>query len=196
MKRGPLILTLVAGTLVFLCVLVLYLPASWFVSWLPAQVRCADLGGSVWHGECLGLTVQDARLGDATWNLSPLKAITGRLSGDVDVRGGSLTARSDIDLKLDGSGDLRNLSAQFPLDPAFVARFSPNYRGLVAARFAHLQLAALSEAHAATPSPYGAARRARCASESPSPRPRARPVRVVRAEGRPRHAEADARAAA
>ena len=54
----------------------------------------------------------------------------------------SLTARSDIDLKLDGSGDLRNLSAQFPLDPAFVARFSPNYRGLVAARFAHLQLAA------------------------------------------------------
>ncbi len=142
MKRGSLILTLVAGVLVFLCVLVLYLPASWFASWLPPQVRCAELGGSVWHGECLGLTVQDAKLGDATWNLSPLKAVTGRLSGDVDVRGSALTARSDIDLRLDGSGDLRDLSAQFPLDPAFVAQFSPLYRGLVSARFARLQLGA------------------------------------------------------
>jgi hypothetical protein len=141
-KRGPLILTLVTGALVFLCVLVLYLPASWFGSWLPAQVRCAELGGSVWHGECLGLTVQEASLGDATWNLSPLRALTGRLSGDVDVRGSALSARSDMDLRLDGSGELRDLTAQFPLDPTFMAQFSPNFRGSVAARFARLELGA------------------------------------------------------
>jgi hypothetical protein len=142
MKRGPLILTLVAGTLVFLCVLVLYLPASWFASWLPPQVRCAELGGSVWQGECVGLTVQDAKLGDATWNLSPLKAITGRLSGDLDVRGSPLTARSDLDLRFDGSGELRDLNAQFPMDPAFIAQFPRGQRGLVAARFARLELGA------------------------------------------------------
>ena len=140
MKRGSLILTLVAGTLVFLCVLVLYLPASWFASRLPPQIVCTELGGSVWHGECLGLAFENAKLGDASWNLSPLRAITGRLSGDVDVRSNLLTARSDVDLRLDGSGHLRNLSAQFPMDPTVVPAFSRDYRGMVSARFTSLEL--------------------------------------------------------
>jgi hypothetical protein len=141
-KRGTLILTLVAGALVFLCVLVFYLPASWFASMLPARVQCAELGGSVWHGECLGLAVQDTPLGDATWNLSPLKALTGRLSGDVDVRGGVATARADVDLGFDGSGEVRNLASQFPLDPDFVRQFPRDQRGLVAAQLKRVELGA------------------------------------------------------
>ena len=74
-KRGTLGLTIVAGVAVFLVVLVLYLPASWFASALPPQVRCGELGGSVWHGECLGLQYQGAPLGDATWNLAPASAL-------------------------------------------------------------------------------------------------------------------------
>jgi hypothetical protein len=140
-KRGTLILTLVTGTLVFLGVLVLYLPASWFAGMLPPQVRCAGLGGSVWHGECLGLTYEGAPIGDATWNLSPFKALTGRLSGDVDVRGGALVARGDLDFKLDGAGVVSNLSAQFPLDPTIVKQFPRNQRGLITAEFARLVLA-------------------------------------------------------
>ena len=84
MKRRTLVLMCLAGLLVFLGVLVLYLPASWFSGVLPAQVKCAELGGSIWNGECLGLQVQGNRLGDATWNLAPGKAFTGRVSGDVD----------------------------------------------------------------------------------------------------------------
>ena len=60
MKR-PLVLTAIAGLLVFLGVLVLYLPASWFASMLPAPLRCAELGGSLWQGECLGLDFQAAQ---------------------------------------------------------------------------------------------------------------------------------------
>ena len=142
MKRSTLILTLLAGTLVFLAVLVLYLPASWFASRLPAQVQCASLGGSVWHGECLGLSYGGGKFGDATWNLSPLKALTGRLSGDVDLRGGAITARSDLDLGFDGSGELTRLEAQFPLDPAVMPQFPRDQRGLVVARFARLVLGA------------------------------------------------------
>jgi hypothetical protein len=140
--RRTLLLTLVAGILVFLAVLALYLPASWFASMLPPQVRCSELGGSVWNGECLGLTVQDGKFGDATWNLSPFKALTGRLSGDVDLRGGLITARTDLDLRFDGSGELRNLSARFPLDPAFVAQFPRDQRGNIAAQFTRLVLGA------------------------------------------------------
>jgi hypothetical protein len=140
LKRGTLVLTIIAGTLVFLVVLVLYLPAHWFASRLPPQVSCTELGGSVWHGECLGLTVQGGKFGDATWNLSPLKALTGRLSGDVDVRGGLLLARANLDMGLDGAGEITALSAQFPLDPGFVRQFPRDQRGLVVAQFDRLVL--------------------------------------------------------
>ena len=76
MKRGALVLTIIAGVAVFLVILFFYLPASWFASVLPAQVKCRELGGSIWHGECLGLTLQDTQLGDATWNLAPGRALT------------------------------------------------------------------------------------------------------------------------
>ena len=144
MKRSSLILTLVAGTLVFLCVLVLYLPASWFASRLPPQMRCAELGGSIWQGECLGLTVQGNPIGDLTWNLAPLKAITGRLAGDVDVRGGALIARSNLDLGFDGAGELTGLDARVPLDPAFLKQFHRNQRGMVSAQFARVVLFGLA----------------------------------------------------
>jgi hypothetical protein len=129
--KRPLVLTAIAGLLVFLGVLVLYLPASWFAAMLPAQLRCKELGGSLWQGECLGLDFQGAKLGDATWNLAPGTALSGRLAGDVDVRGGALSARADLDLKLNGTGELRNVSARFPLDPAFIAQFPRDQRGTI-----------------------------------------------------------------
>jgi len=147
-KRSTLVLTSIAGLLVFLGVLVFYLPASWFASFLPPQVRCAELGGSLWRGECLGLEVQGAKLGDATWNLDTLSAFAGRMSGDVDVRGSALTARADLDLRLNGSGELRNVTANFPLDPAFIAQLPRNQRGNIRAALKRVVLksgAALSQ---------------------------------------------------
>ncbi len=131
MSRGKLALTIAAGLLVFLVVLVLYLPAAWFASLLPAQVRCSELGGSIWHGECLGLEVQDSPLGDATWNFAPTRALSGRLVGDVSVRGTMLNARADLDTDFRGVGELRNLNAQFPLDPAFVAQMPRDQRARI-----------------------------------------------------------------
>ncbi len=131
MKRRTLVLMTIAGLLVFVGVLVLYLPASWLAPMLPPQLRCAELGGSLWQGECLGAEFQGAKLGDATWNLAPGSAIAGRLAGDVEVRGGALIAHADLDLKLNGSGELRNVTARFPLDPAFVAQFPRDQRGTI-----------------------------------------------------------------
>jgi hypothetical protein len=133
MKRGTLLLMGLAGTAVFLVVLVLYLPAAWFASMLPPQVRCADLGGSVWHGECLGLTFQNGKLGDATWNFSPAGALGGKLRGDLDVQGGALTAHAEVATSFRGVGELRNVVARFPLDPAFIADMPPDKRGNISA---------------------------------------------------------------
>jgi len=140
-KRGTLLLTVIAGIAVFLVVLVLYLPASWLAPALPPQVRCNEIGGSVWHGECLGLQWQGALLGDATWNLAPGRAFTGSLSGDLELRGTAVNLRTDLDTNFSGVGELRNLSARLVLDPALLPQFPPDQRGTVTAQFVRLELA-------------------------------------------------------
>ncbi len=140
MKRRTLVLTIIAGLVVFLGVLVLYLPASWFAFMLPAQARCTQLGGSIWQGECLGLTFRDARLGDATWNLAPSRVFTGRIVGDVDLRGNTQNLKADVDLALDGTGTLRNLNGSFQMDPAVHPQFPRNQRGQVAFALKRLEL--------------------------------------------------------
>jgi len=141
-RRTTLVLTFVAGLLVFLGVLVLYLPASWFSSALPAQVKCAELGGSIWQGECLGFTWQDAKLGDVTWNLAPARALAGRFVGNVALAGDVQTVSADLDLGRDGAGSLSNLSGQLQMDPALLAQFPRDQRGTVIAAFKRVELAA------------------------------------------------------
>jgi len=140
-KRGALVLTIIAGVAVFLVILFFYLPASWFASALPAQVKCRELGGSIWHGECLGLSLQDTQLGDATWNLAPGRALTGRLAGDFELRGSAVNARSNLDVGFSGLGELRNLTARMVLDPALLPQLPPDQRGNVSANLERLELA-------------------------------------------------------
>jgi len=141
-RRGALIATVLAGLAVFLVVLALYLPASWFASLLPAQVKCREIGGSIWNGECLGLQLQAAELGDATWNLSVGGALSGRLRGDVELRGATVALRADVDTDFNGVGELRKVTARIPLDPAVIPQIPPNQRGTVTADLPRLVLAA------------------------------------------------------
>jgi hypothetical protein len=141
MKRGRVALLIVAGVLVFALVLLAYLPAGWVAARVPRalQAGCREIGGSIWAGECLGVTFQGARLGDATWNLARLGALRGRLVGDVDLRG-ALNARADLDLSFSGSGELREVKASFPLDPRVIPQLSPDQRGMIAADLERLVL--------------------------------------------------------
>jgi hypothetical protein len=139
-KRSALLLTIAAGLAVFLVVLVFYLPASWISAALPPGVRCNELGGSVWHGECLGLSYQGAALGDATWNLAPSRAFTGRLAGDIEVRGSALNARADLDTSFSGVGELRGVALNAALDPALMPQLPAQQRGTLVARLARLEL--------------------------------------------------------
>lgn len=138
--RSTLALTVIAGLAVFIVVLLLYLPASWVASALPPQVRCNQLGGSVWHGECLGLQYQGAALGDATWNLAASSAFTGRLSGDLEIRGTAVNGRADLDTSFAGVGELRNVALRVLLDPALLPQLPAQQRGMLIASLARLEL--------------------------------------------------------
>jgi hypothetical protein len=131
MTRGRLALTVLAGLAVFVVVLFFYLPATWFRSYLPPQAACVELGGSVWSGECVGLAVEGAKLGDVTWNLSAPGALRGRIVGDADLRATLAQAHADLDVSFKGTGELRNVKASFPLDPAFLPQFPADRRGIV-----------------------------------------------------------------
>jgi hypothetical protein len=141
MKRGRVALLIVAGVLVFALVLLAYLPASWVAARVPPglQAGCGEIGGSVWAGECLGVTLQGAKLGDVTWNLDRLGALRGRLVGDFDLRG-ALNARADVDLSFSGSGELREVKASLPLDPRVMPQLPPDQRGRIAADLKRLVL--------------------------------------------------------
>jgi len=140
-KRGTLWLSIIAAVAVFLVILVLRLPASWFASMLPAQVQCRELGGSIWQGECLGLQYQRAPLGDLIWNVAPLSAVRGRLAGDVDLRGSAVNLRADVDTDFSGVGELRNVIASLVLDPSILPQLPRDQRGRVAAELSRLVLA-------------------------------------------------------
>ena len=141
MRRRSLGLTIAAGVAVFLVILVLYLPASWLAGALPAGVNCRELGGSVWHGECLGLEYGDLALGDATWNLATGRAFTGRLVGDIDIRGNALNVRADMDSSFGGNGELRNVRGNLTLDPRLIPQLPQDKSGSVTVDLSRLAVA-------------------------------------------------------
>lgn len=148
MKRTTLLFTVIAGLAVFLVVMVLYLPASWIVSRLPAQLTCGDVGGSVWNGECLGLKYQGAALGNASWIFAPKRALGGRLAGDLELRGAALNARADLDTSFAGVGELRNVKLQVVLDPAVLPLVPREQRGTLSADLKRVVIAAGGAVHA------------------------------------------------
>jgi Type II secretion system (T2SS), protein N len=147
-KRRSLVLTVIAGLAVFLVVMAIYLPASWVVSALPAQLGCRDVGGSAWNGECLGLRYQAATLGDATWNFAATRAVGGRLAGNVELRGSAVNARAELDTNFAGVGELRNVKLQVVLDPALLPQLPHEQRGTLSADLKRVALAAGGVLHA------------------------------------------------
>jgi hypothetical protein len=141
-KRSSLVITIVAGLVVFLAILVLYLPASWFAGALPAQLRCHDLGGSIWAGECRGLSYQGNALGDATWNLALGRALGGRAAGDFSLRGNALQLGADLDTSFGGVGELRNLKASLVMDPGLLPLLPAQQRGTLTADLKRVSLGA------------------------------------------------------
>jgi hypothetical protein len=139
MKRS-IWLTVVAGALVFLFILVLSLPAAWITPLLPAQVECRQPAGSIWRGECATLVVRGGTLGAATWDVAAGAALTGTLRGTASLTGSALQARADFDSSFAGVGELRQVTARFDLDPELLPQLPPEHRGRLSANFDRMVL--------------------------------------------------------
>jgi hypothetical protein len=124
MKKGAL--TVGVALLAFLGILLWQLPASWLKSFLPNNIACADLAGTAWNGQCVGLALQSRPIGDVTWDISAWRLLTGRIAGDIAVARGTSVANATVSLSFSGDGEIENLKATVPIDPAVVPGV-PNY---------------------------------------------------------------------
>jgi hypothetical protein len=61
--------------------------------------------------------------------------------GDAALRAPLAQARADLDVSFSGAGEIRNLTGQFPLDPAFIAQFPADRRGRVSLDLKRVEIA-------------------------------------------------------
>ncbi|HEV2284790.1 MAG TPA: type II secretion system protein N [Steroidobacteraceae bacterium] len=137
--RQPLRIALLA-TCAFLVILLARLPASWVVP-RSGTLACGSVEGSVWSGACGGLTLARAPWGDLTWDIAPLRLLTGTLAAHVLLRNGPVTASADLARGLGGSLEARNLVADLALDPRKLPHMPPQLRGTLHTDLALVRLA-------------------------------------------------------
>jgi general secretion pathway protein N len=138
MKRGIWI-TLLA-IVAFAAILIARLPVSWVSGFIPKDVTCTELAGTVWDGSCTGLVVQNVRLDSVSWQLRPLALFGRKLAGYVEITRGANYARGDIEAKSGGTLTAHNLQADMPLDPTLIPQLPRSLAGVVRANLASIHI--------------------------------------------------------
>jgi hypothetical protein len=108
------------GLAAFMLALVVVLPARWLAGLLPPELHCAAWRGSVWNGQCSGLTVLQApepplQVEQVNWKLQPSALLRFILQADFDVHTLQGTSSGQIELGRNGHVALQDVTvtAQF-----------------------------------------------------------------------------------
>lgn len=125
MRRGRIVALAIAF---FIILSIVKAPAALVVSVLPPNVGMAGVSGTVWSGQTANLTVplgdQRLALGQTSWQINPLKLLTGsaiKLTTDW----GRQRAQAIVDVGFDGSVTLTDSSLN--LDVGWLRRVIPLY---------------------------------------------------------------------
>jgi general secretion pathway protein N len=137
MKRAVWI-TLLA-ILAFAVILIARMPVSWVSGFIPKNVSCAELAGTVWNGSCSGLVAQNVQVGNATWDLQALPLLKGKVAGYIEVTRGANFVRGDIEASRTAIS-AQNLQADMPLDPALISQLPRDLTGVVRANLASIHI--------------------------------------------------------
>jgi hypothetical protein len=127
------------GLAAFLLALLLVLPARWVDRALPEGVDCARWAGSIWRGQCAGLTVRDSgtgvmRIDSLRWKLQPLALLRLRLSADFEGSWSKGQAQGRIAVAPGGEIRLRELDGASLLDKSVVRSLPAGWSGRIALR--------------------------------------------------------------
>lgn len=138
----PLRLALLA-IVAFAVVLLLRWPLGWALPLLPKSVHCEWPAGTLWNGHCASLSArlggQAFLLGEVNWQMQPWQLWRGRLALAVSLSRGPVRATAVVHWGINHL-EVLNLSAQGPLDPAYVPGFPATWRGALQINGVHLRL--------------------------------------------------------
>jgi hypothetical protein len=137
MKRAVWI-TLLA-ILAFAVILIARMPVSWVAGFIPRNISCAELAGTVWNGSCNGLVAQNVQVGNATWDLQAFPLLKGKVAGFIEVTRGANFVRGDIEASRTVIS-AQNLQADMPLDPALIPQLPRDLSGVVRANLASIRV--------------------------------------------------------
>ena len=117
----PALRIVLLGLLAFAISLAVLWPARWMGPALPAGMRCADWGGTLWRGRCTGLQWSMAgtapvNIDSVQWQLHPLVLLRGRVQADVQLAQAALQAQGRITTGAGGRLQVERLNAAGVLD--------------------------------------------------------------------------------
>ncbi len=137
MRRGVFIA--LAAFVAFLLVILARFPAQWAAAFLPAQLTCQQLTGTLWNGGCSGLAMSGQALGDLDWRLHPLALLAARLDADVQWTPAGGSAQGHISLRPGGALSAQGARAHLALTHELVASIPPGSRGVLDAELRRLE---------------------------------------------------------
>lgn len=137
--------TILLGLGAFLLALLVVLPVGWLAPLLPAQVQCAAWRGSIWRGQCTGLTLAVAgptplQFDALRWTLHPAALLRLTLHADFQLAYPQGSASGQVEV---ASGErllLQNVTLQAPFDRRLVSMLPPQWTGQLDARQVAMRL--------------------------------------------------------
>jgi hypothetical protein len=141
MKRRPLWLAIAA----FVLALIVLLPVRWLAPALPPPLQCHQWRGSIWHGQCQGLTVlqNDQPVLQANllrWKLHPAALLRLRLRATIYVRNDQGTGTGVVELGRGGRLRVQDVAATAILDRRLATMLPSGWSGQLTARQLNLTL--------------------------------------------------------
>ncbi|HWL61505.1 MAG TPA: type II secretion system protein N [Steroidobacteraceae bacterium] len=125
---------LLLGLVAFALALLVVLPARWMNGVLPAGVQCGQWSGSIWRGQCVGLTMSDAgkvvmKLGALRWKLRPMALLGLKVSADFQSSWANGQATGRVAVSPGGTIQLRDMVASTLLDPTALGALPAGWSG-------------------------------------------------------------------
>ncbi len=106
---------IVLGLLALLAFALATLPAGVAAGPLrKAGIEAGAFGGSIWSGRATAVSWRGAAVGDAQWNIAPLRLLTGRIAGHAQLTRADGSLAMDFNVSLSGR-DLALRRATFAL---------------------------------------------------------------------------------
>ena len=138
-NRGLLLL----AVLTVLVGLVMTFPARIAYRWLsPPFVQLSGIQGTVWNGSALEFATNGVYLRDLTWQMRPLRLLTGKAHYHINGTPLSGFLESDVSLSVGGTVALSNLTAAVPLQMFASASNVTGLGGNASLQFERLELSA------------------------------------------------------